>query len=80
MILDEPTNYLDIVSLKALEESLQNTDKTMLIVSHDRAFINNVCNYIIEIKNNKIEEFNGNYKNCGNFNFFCNYDNYFKRL
>jgi len=63
LILDEPTNYLDIVSLKALEESLQNTDKTMLIVSHDRAFINNVCNYIIEIKNNKIEEFNGNYKN-----------------
>ena len=63
LILDEPTNYLDIVSLKALEESLQNTDKTMLIVSHDRAFINRVCNDIIEIKNNKIEEFNGNYKN-----------------
>ena len=63
LILDEPTNYLDIVSLKALEESLQNTDKTMLIVSHDRAFINTLCNYIIEIKNNKIEEFNGNYKN-----------------
>ena len=62
LILDEPTNYLDIVSLKALEESLQNTDKTMLIVSHDRAFINAVCDYIIEIKNNKIEEFNGNYK------------------
>ena len=62
LILDEPTNYLDIVSIKALEESLQNTDKTMLIVSHDRAFINTVCNYIIEIKNNKIEEFNGNYK------------------
>ena len=63
LILDEPTNYLDIESIKALEESLQNTDKTMLIVSHDRAFINRVCNYIIEIKNNKIEEFNGNYKN-----------------
>ena len=63
LILDEPTNYLDIVSLKALEESLQNTDKTMLIVSHDRAFINTVWNYTIEIKNNKIEEFNGDYKN-----------------
>ena len=61
LILDEPTNYLDIVSLKALEESLQNTDKTMLIVSHDRAFINTVCDYIIEIKNQTIEEFNGNY-------------------
>ena len=61
LILDEPTNYLDIVSLKALEESLQNTDKTMLIVSHDRAFINAVCDYIIEIKNQNIEEFNGIY-------------------
>ncbi|MGL5694219.1 MAG: ABC-F type ribosomal protection protein CplR [Paraclostridium sp.] len=61
LILDEPTNYLDIVSLKALEESLQNTDKTMLIVSHDRAFINTVCDYIIEIKNQNIEEFDGNY-------------------
>ncbi len=61
LILDEPTNYLDIVSLKALEESLQNTDKTMLIVSHDRAFINKVCDYFIEIKNKNIEEFNGSY-------------------
>ncbi|MCC3865952.1 ATP-binding cassette domain-containing protein [Terrisporobacter petrolearius] len=61
LILDEPTNYLDIVSLQALEESLKNTEKTMLIVSHDRAFIDKVCDYIIEIKNKKIEEFNGNY-------------------
>ncbi|WP_434796859.1 ABC-F type ribosomal protection protein CplR [Terrisporobacter vanillatitrophus] len=61
LILDEPTNYLDIVSLQALEESLKNTEKTMLIVSHDRAFIDKVCDYIIEIKNKKIKEFNGNY-------------------
>lgn len=61
LILDEPTNYLDIISLEALEQSLRNTDKTMLIVSHDRAFIDKICDYIIEIKNQQIEEFNGNY-------------------
>lgn len=63
LILDEPTNYLDIISLESLEESLKNTDKTMLIVSHDRAFIDKVCDYIIEIKNQNIEEFNGSYSN-----------------
>lgn len=61
LILDEPTNYLDIISLEALEKSLNNTDKTMLIVSHDRVFIDKVCDYIIEIKNKNIEEFNGSY-------------------
>lgn len=61
LILDEPTNYLDIISMEALEKSLNNTDKTMLIVSHDRAFIDKVCDYIIEIKNQSIEEFNGSF-------------------
>lgn len=61
LILDEPTNYLDIISLEALEQSLKNTDKTMLIVSHDRAFIDKICDYIIEIKNQQIKEFNGKY-------------------
>lgn len=62
LVLDEPTNYLDIISLQALEEALLNTEKTMLIVSHDRAFIDKVCDYVIEIKNLKIEEFNGSYR------------------
>lgn len=62
LVLDEPTNYLDIISLQALEEALRNTEKTMLIVSHDRAFINKVCDYFIEIKNLKIEDFNGSYR------------------
>lgn len=61
LILDEPTNYLDIVSLDSLEKSLKNTNKTMLIVSHDRTFIDKVCNYIIEIKDQNIEMFNGSY-------------------
>lgn len=62
LILDEPTNYLDIISIKALESSLKNTDKTMIIVSHDRSFIDKVCDYIIEIKDKNVNEFNGDYK------------------
>ncbi|MGL4372222.1 MAG: ABC-F type ribosomal protection protein CplR [Turicibacter sp.] len=61
LILDEPTNYLDIVSLGALEDALIYNDKTMLIVSHDRTFINKVCDYIIEISNQNVIEFNGSY-------------------
>lgn len=61
LILDEPTNYLDITSIKALEIALKSTDKTMIIVSHDRTFIDKVCDYIIEIKDKNIEKFNGTY-------------------
>lgn len=64
LVFDEPTNYLDIKSMEALEKALINTDKTMLIVSHDRVFISHICNYIMEIKNNKIREFD------------CAYDEY----
>ncbi|MCC0687528.1 MULTISPECIES: ABC-F type ribosomal protection protein CplR [unclassified Clostridioides] len=64
LVFDEPTNYLDIKSMEALEKALINTDKTMLIVSHDRVFISHICNYIIEIRDTKIREFD------------CNYDEY----
>lgn len=50
--------------MEALEKALINTDKTMLIVSHDRVFVSHICNYIIEIKDAKIREFD------------CNYDEY----
>lgn len=62
LILDEPTNYLDIKSMEALESALVNTDKTIILVSHDRKFISNICNKIIEIKDKKINKFDGNYK------------------
>ena len=61
LILDEPTNYLDIKTIEALEEALINTNKTVIVVSHDIRFLSNVCNYIIEIKDNKITEFEGKY-------------------
>ncbi|MEQ8197120.1 MAG: ABC-F type ribosomal protection protein CplR [Clostridiaceae bacterium] len=62
LILDEPTNYLDIKSMKALEDALINTDKTVLVVSHDREFTSNVCGHIIEIQNKTIINLNGNYE------------------
>ncbi|EJO5347443.1 ABC-F type ribosomal protection protein [Clostridium botulinum] len=61
LILDEPTNYLDIKSIEALEKALINTDKTIVMVSHDRSFISNICDYIIEIKNTKLNCFSGTY-------------------
>lgn len=62
LILDEPTNYLDITSMEALEKSLISTEKTMIIATHDRIFINKVCDYIVEIKERGLSEFNGNLK------------------
>ena len=67
IILDEPTNYLDIKCMESLENALKNTNKTLLIVSHDRKFISNICNYILEIDNNKVYQFDGNYDEYLNF-------------
>ena len=61
LMLDEPTNYLDIKAIDALENALINTNKTILLVSHDLEFIDNVCNYIIAIKDKHIFQFNGTY-------------------
>jgi len=58
LVLDEPTNYLDIISIEALEKALKSTNKTILIVSHDRDFISHTCDTILEIKNKKIEVHN----------------------
>lgn len=62
LILDEPTNYLDVKSIEAVESALINTDKTVILVSHDRKFISNICDYIIQIENGEIKEFDGSYK------------------
>lgn len=57
LILDEPTNYLDITSMEALEEALKNSNKTMIIVSHDRRFINEVCDELLIIENKKLNHY-----------------------
>ncbi len=61
LILDEPTNHLDILSREALEEALQSYEGTMLIVSHDRYFINKLANRIYKLDKTGAKEFKGNY-------------------
>lgn len=61
LILDEPTNYIDINSLEVMEEALQKYDRTLLFVSHDRSFINSVADHIMTIENHQIKVFDGTY-------------------
>lgn len=61
MLLDEPTNHLDIDTLEWLENFLKNCKKTILIVSHDRYFLDKVVTKTILIDNGESEIFNGNY-------------------
>ncbi len=61
LILDEPTNNLDIPSIRWLEKFLLNFNNTVIVVSHDRHFINNICTHITDIDYGKIKTFVGNY-------------------
>ncbi len=61
IILDEPTNHIDIYTKETLEESLKEFKGTLLFVSHDRYFINKLANKILYINNKTISEYNGNY-------------------
>jgi len=62
LILDEPTNHLDIDSKEMLEQALQNFEGTLLFVSHDRYFINELANNIFHITQNGNELFRGDYQ------------------
>lgn len=62
LILDEPTNYLDVDSLEAIESLLKEYDKTLLFVSHDRRFISSIADHIMTIENHKIHMFKGRYE------------------
>ena len=61
LILDEPSNHLDIPAKEMLEEAIQNYDGTVLMVSHDRYFISQVANKIVEIRNGELLVYNGDY-------------------
>ena len=61
MILDEPTNHLDIEMVEWLEDYLSRMACSLLMVTHDRYFLDNVCNEIIEIDDNEIYRYKGNY-------------------
>jgi ATP-binding cassette subfamily F protein uup len=60
-VLDEPTNHLDIDTIEWLESLLTEGHKTILLVTHDRYFLDNVCNEIVELERGKIYNYNGNY-------------------
>ena len=62
LIFDEPTNHLDIYSREVLEEALEDYDGTILIVSHDRYFLEGLVNTIYEIKEDGAERFEGDYE------------------
>lgn len=61
LLLDEPTNNLDLQTIRWLEEFLINFENTVIVVSHDRHFLNNVCTHIADIDFSKIKLYVGNY-------------------
>ncbi|XP_019875393.1 ATP-binding cassette sub-family F member 1 [Aethina tumida] len=61
LLLDEPTNHLDLNAVIWLDNYLQGWKKTLLIVSHDQSFLDNVCNEIIHLDNQKLYYYKGNY-------------------
>jgi ATPase subunit of ABC transporter with duplicated ATPase domains len=61
LLLDEPTNHLDLASITWLENFLYNFENTVIVVSHDRHFLNKVCTHIADIDYHKIQLYVGNY-------------------
>lgn len=61
LILDEPTNHVDVDMIQWLEDYLSNKDVTLLLVTHDRYFLDNVCNQIFELEDGNLYIHNGNY-------------------
>ena len=62
LILDEPTNHLDLEMIEWLEGYLQRGNKTLLMVTHDRYFLDRVCNIILELDNHTIYSYRGNFQ------------------
>ncbi|MBX3016400.1 MAG: ATP-binding cassette domain-containing protein [Bdellovibrionaceae bacterium] len=61
LLLDEPTNHLDIYAIQWLEEFLLNFENTVIVISHDRHFLNKVCTHIADIDFGKVTTYSGNY-------------------
>lgn len=61
IIMDEPTNHLDLEVIEYLEEYLKRSQSAILMVTHDRYFLDRVCNNILELENGKLYSYNGNY-------------------
>ena len=61
LLLDEPTNHLDVESINWLEDFLENFSNIVIVVSHDRHFLNQVCTYICDVDFGEIKQYAGNY-------------------
>lgn len=61
LLLDEPTNHLDITTISWLQDYLKNTDRAVLMVTHDRYFLDNICTNIYELDHHKLKLYQGNY-------------------
>ncbi len=61
LLLDEPTNHLDIYAIRWLENFLENFQSTVIVISHDRHFLNRVCSHIADIDYGKVTAYTGNY-------------------
>ena len=61
LLLDEPTNNLDIASAEVLEDALNEFEGTVLVISHDRYFLDRVVNRIVELRDGALVEYVGNY-------------------
>ncbi|MEE9414340.1 MAG: ABC-F family ATP-binding cassette domain-containing protein [Acidimicrobiales bacterium] len=63
LLMDEPTNYLDIEGLRWLEDWFQKFDGALIVISHDRQFLETVCNRIVEVENHRLYEYEGSFAN-----------------
>lgn len=63
LMMDEPTNHLDMASKEALEQALSEYDGTLLIISHDRYFLDKLVHRVIEVKDHALYQYEGNYSN-----------------
>jgi len=61
LLLDEPTNHLDLPSIQWVEKYIQNYENAVVVVSHDREFLDNVCNTTVEVTGAKLVSYSGNY-------------------
>lgn len=62
LLLDEPTNHLDMESIESLNLALEHYEGTLIFVSHDREFVSSLANYVVEIKDQQLHSFRGNYE------------------
>jgi len=61
MLMDEPTNHLDMESIEALNLALEHYEGTLIFVSHDREFVSSLASRVVEIRDNKLQDFQGTY-------------------